>query len=146
MIELTLAELERFWAKVNKTDSCWLWTASTRMGYGAFKLRGTVFDSHRLIWLMANGPLDDGYEVCHKCNNRLCVRLDHLYAGTRSDNMQDSLKAGTFRTGRLSDEQVKQIRELNLKGIGTRKLSQYFPVSRTEVQKLVQGKTYKHVD
>lgn len=40
--------MERFWNKVNKEkeNECWLWKASTRAGYGAFKFNGKIIGAH----------------------------------------------------------------------------------------------------
>lgn len=72
--------MERFWSKVNKTPTCWLWTgAKSPSGYGKFRGdRGTVL-AHRWSWEKANGrttelPLD------HLCRTPSCVRPDHLEA------------------------------------------------------------------
>jgi len=33
-----------------------------------------------------------GFLVCHKCDNPSCIRPDHLFLGTASDNVQDSIR------------------------------------------------------
>ena len=90
---------ERFWDKVDippDPDGCWEWNAATRNGYGVIGRPGlpTVEYAHRWIFQKFHGPLDDGKEVCHSCNNRLCVNFTHLYQGTRSDNMKQCWRDG----------------------------------------------------
>ena len=80
---------ERFWAKVNKTDSCWLWTASVNRttGYGRFARRhGDGVDAHRFSYELAHGPIPAGLDVHHTCWVRHCVNPAHLEAATRAEN------------------------------------------------------------
>ncbi len=88
MIASTLAE--RFWAKVQKTNTCWLWLGSTRAGYGRmwFKAKGKKFSrsAPRLAWELTAGPIPQQIVVLHRCDNKLCVRPSHLFIGTQRDN------------------------------------------------------------
>lgn len=89
---------QRFWAKVNKTDSCWLWTAyRNRKGYGEFGMgghRGRMYLAHRVSWEMANGTIPDGMYVCHACDVPACVNPSHLWLGTATDNNRDMFAKG----------------------------------------------------
>jgi len=79
---------ERFWAKVQKTDDCWLWQASTvPLGYGQFYRDGRPIGAHRVSYELANGPVSHGFELDHLCRNPPCVRPDHLEAVTHRENL-----------------------------------------------------------
>lgn len=83
----------RFWAKVQKTDSCWLWTgARMPRGYGIFTIGSKVDGTHRNVyahrWLYERliGAVAPGFELDHLCRNPSCVRPDHLEVVTHKEN------------------------------------------------------------
>jgi hypothetical protein len=89
---------DRFWPKVNKTDGCWEWTGALMgKGYGAINeggRRGRMLHAHRVAWVLTRGPIPPGLFVCHHCDNMRCVRPDHLFVGTNSENMLDCSRKG----------------------------------------------------
>lgn len=90
----------RFWAKVEKTPTCWEWRGATVTGYGHISMGGVLGKirlAHRISWEMHNGPIPDGLHVCHRCDNPKCVRPDHLFLGTDLDNAQDRDAKGRSR-------------------------------------------------
>ncbi len=92
--------IERFWARVNKTDTCWLWMGSAvEDGYGVLGYRGKQVRTHRLSWELANGPIPAGLSVLHRCDTPACVNPDHLFVGTTQDNITDKVAKGRQAKG-----------------------------------------------
>jgi hypothetical protein len=89
----------RFWAQVQKTDGCWLWTGATVKGYGAFFANGKSIRAHRYSYQLHHGPIPSGKMVLHHCDTPACVRPDHIYAGTNLDNVRDAMQRGRTPTG-----------------------------------------------
>ncbi len=112
---------ERFWKKVDRTPTCWLWTACRKDGkYGFFCVSQERREySHRLSWELSFGAIPKGMSVLHKCDNVVCVRPDHLFLGTLADNNADMKAKGRHAYGersgraRLTTEDVKLIRVSN---------------------------------
>ena len=82
--------------RLDKTTSeCWLWTGAVNSkGYGNIGVEKKTKVVHRAYWEELCGQIPEGYYVCHKCDVPLCVNLDHLFLGTASDNIKDSVSKG----------------------------------------------------
>ncbi|MDP3703584.1 MAG: HNH endonuclease signature motif containing protein [Candidatus Omnitrophota bacterium] len=94
---------ERFVAMVDKSPGlgphgqCWEWRGGVNnQGYGQIGLgarsAGTAL-AHRVAWVVAHGEWPT-LNILHGCDNPRCVRLDHLFEGTQSDNMRDASAKG----------------------------------------------------
>ncbi len=165
-----LKEIEgAFRPHVRKTDNCWIWDnakPSSGEGYGYFYYNGTFFRAHRLAYVLATGHgIPRGFEICHSCDNRVCVRPSHLFLGTRSDNMRDASLKGKLKRSeahkkrigethsgeqnyfhRLTEAQVREIRSLNLPRYAQgryRDLARKYGVIPATISNVVKGRTWK---
>lgn len=75
-----LQAADRFWSKVEKTDTCWLWTSALDNGYGRFWVSGRSLLAHRVSYELSGLQIPDGMQLDHVCRNRACVNPgpDHL--------------------------------------------------------------------
>src|SRR6185312_2653179 len=128
---------ERFWPRVNKNGSipdhvpklgkCWIWTgAKATKGYGFFLL-GNIRRTNRASWFIHNGEIPKDIFVLHKCDNRLCVNLAHLFLGTANDNIMDCIQKGRHaRVAAYGENQgLHKLTESDVIQIRKSKLSQY---------------------
>lgn len=105
-----------FWSFVEKTDGCWIWRGSVNPvhGYGYYH-NGGDHRAHRYAFIEANGPIAESLVVCHQCDNKLCVRPDHLFVGTQADNRADCVTKGRHARGsrnsqaKLTEDQVRAL-------------------------------------
>lgn len=93
--------IDRFWAKVKDAHikgCCWLWQGYTKeSGHGLTTWLGKPIHAHRLAWILKRGELAPGLCVNHKCHNALCCNPNHMYVGTREQNMADRWGRTRFR-------------------------------------------------
>lgn len=81
---------ERFWAKVEKTNTCWRWIGHTNgFGYGLFKAHRRQYVAHRFSYELLVGPIPEGKVLDHTCFNKDCVNPSHVVVVTQSQNSEN---------------------------------------------------------
>lgn len=151
---------QKFYSKVNKKgpthpvlgDRCWVWTAGTMDGYGWFRTPTGNVRAHAYALILAGEAIPEGSLVCHRCNNRLCVRPSHLYLGDHQSNKADSMRAGTHVHGsrhpraRLTGNQVRSIRfRYWSPGETVRTLAARYAVSYRTISAILRGDVWSHI-
>ena len=150
---------DRFWEKVTKTENCWLWTGNrNRDGYGELgvaktpSLPGGLMRAHRLSWEIHYGPIPDKMDVLHTCDVPPCVRPDHLFLGSHTDNMKDMARKGRSNLGercplaKLRAVDIPTIRERYAQGDVTLSvLASEYGVTSGAVGQAVRRKSWRHI-
>ena len=146
----------RFWNKVNKTETCWIWRgAHSKFGHGRFKIKNHLFSPHRLVFEWFVGVIPNGMLVCHKCDVPACVRPEHLFLGTYTDNLKDAisknrrqipkpLKGEKSHLSKLTYNEVVRLRELNENSLLKKKeIASLFNISGRNFRDIAHYRTWK---
>lgn len=164
-----MALAEQFWRHVLTGPGCWEWTGARRRdGYGEMRRArrgtGSIVRVHRVAWTLAHGPIPEGLDVLHHCDNRACVKTEpderypdgHLWLGTDLDNHRDGMVKGRSATGdrhgththpglwrgerhgraRLTEDDVRRIRT-DRSGVTQTGLAASFGVSRRTIRSII---------
>ncbi len=138
----------------NDPESCWTWTGASYKGYGNILARGTSWKAHRLAYTLFIGPIPDGMDICHRCDNPPCCNPAHLFAGTTKENVRDSMEKGRFNIKRgerhgmakLTEDTVRQIRALYDAGtMSNLAIAERLGVHRQRVTSIGTRKTWRHL-
>lgn len=84
-----MTDIALFWAKVQKTDTCWFWTGAVQTnGYGCWSRDGKRVLTHRVAYVELVGPIPEGLQIDHLCRKRLCCNPAHLEPVTAGENIR----------------------------------------------------------
>lgn len=156
---------DRLWSRcIRQENGCLEWTGGTnRAGYGQIGrpgVRQRKMATHRAAWEVTHGPIPEGMNVLHRCDNPPCCDPAHLFLGTLSDNSRDCYAKGRRRVVReggrsgeahhaakLTTAQVAEIRRRYVRrrpggvppGCSQRELAAEFGVNPTAISRVVSG-------
>lgn len=171
-MKLNEKQIQDFWGRVNKTDSCWLWTGCKNgNGYGHLTVARRTLKAHRASWIIHHGEIPDGLQVHHNCpdgDNPSCVNPSHLWVGTQLENVADRESKGrgsllaaretmashpemrargeASGNARLTEGKVREIRRrYSAGGVLHRQLAVEFGVSKAAITFIISRKNWSHV-
>ena len=141
---------ERFWAYVDKSagpEACWPWMGGLRKGYGAFGVRkDLVVQAHRMAWELTHGPIPEGLNALHHCDNPPCCNPHpkHLFLGTFQDNTKDMYQKERHKNSHLNHADIRHIRQA--KGIQSAiMLASRFNVDRSTIYNIWNDRTWTDI-
>ena len=136
-------------------NDCWIWRNSNKKtGYGILNYQGKAISAHRYSYQLFVGEIPEKLEICHKCDNRRCVNPEHLFLGSKSENMQDAIKKGRFSNGenhyqaKLTENQVREIRNLrqDKPWLSYREIGECYGLSTESIYGICKRRTWKHIE
>ena len=140
---------------LDEATGCLEWVGNRgARGYGVIRMGEAPYRSrytHRVAWELAHGPVPEGLFVCHRCDNRICCNVEHLFVGSAADNSGDMVSKGRQAYGSavhnayLSDAEVAAMRALRDQGWTYERLAKRFGTSSRNVGSICRGESWRHV-
>lgn len=165
----------RLMIRIEKKGECWEWNRYVgERGYALLSYQGKMHNAHRLSYQIFKGNIPENLFVCHTCDNRKCINPDHLWLGTRRENIQDASKKGRLPggpghkpspdviekllksrkpfpngeqhpTSKLKKEDIIHIRKLLDEGIKQTDIAKKFNVCSGVISQIKHKRTWSHV-
>ena len=149
----TIAEsFDEHWVEDPDTG-CYIWQRGRkgkeaclgpRHGYGCFRLNGRTVAAHKFAYEREYGPIKSGLQVRHQCHVTVCVNPAHMKVGTNQQNVDDKIAAGR-QPSKLTENTVRQIKLLVMRGWRFYQLADYYKIVIATVQDIAHERTWKHV-
>jgi len=141
---------------------CWLWLGAEKgNGYGNVRHGRKNITAHRAAYEAAFGEIPARMDVCHKCDTRQCINPDHLFLGTRTENMRDAKRKMRLSSGarhsalicgeksgsaKLVVSQVEAIRRAANDGAAPKDLADVAGVSVDNIRRIIRRDAWKEID
>lgn len=140
------------------SSGCWEWNRaiSTGTGYGNISVGGMQIGAHRASYIAHYGEIANCLCVCHRCDNRKCINPEHLFLGTKLENIQDAKAKGRLRPhrfangerhnkGKLSEREVIEILVLIASRNSRRSIAARYGVNPSSIWQIASGKSWKYI-
>lgn len=117
-------------------------------GYGFIKIKGQNCLTHRVSWEINNGPIPEGLCVLHKCDNPPCINPEHLFLGTKQDNMNDCIRKGRAKKSfgdkhpnvKVKDSVLPEIIKERGSGVRVVDLVRKYGLKKSQIYNILNGK------
>lgn len=132
-------------------DGCHICTSHTISvyGYPQYHENGKTHNLHRYLFLKEHGPIEKGYVIRHRCDQRLCINLEHLEKGTIAENSKDMFERGRNPKGEKHGMAIlseNQVRAIFASDKPYAELAVDYGVSRNTIYDIKSGKTWNHLN
>ena len=147
---MTLAEKRSLSRCRVEPNLCVVWTGPrNNLGYGKVAQGdGTGRFVHRVAWARYHGPIPEDMCVLHRCDNPPCFNLDHLFLGTRRENLEDMTRKGRrshgegHGTAKLTDAIMREILRSSASNMS---FARRLGVSSSVIDDIKNRRTWRHV-
>ena len=137
-----------------------MWNGAVASGYGTIRWGNRMMGAHVVSFLLSGRTPGVGQQVLHTCDIKLCVRPDHLWAGTQRENMDDMLGKGRqshhppaipFGKGetnigaKITTETARLVKQMHRDGARQADIMRATGVTRANVWAIVHGLSWTHI-
>jgi HNH endonuclease len=151
---------EQLYSRTKKKEGplptlCVIWTGAHAKGYGQIKWNGKTYGTHRLAWELEHGSIPKGWCICHHCDERACIEVDHLWLDTYQANNDDMARKGRRvivagegnGQSRLTERQAGEVKWLALEGrLSQSAIGARYGVVRGTVRDIKSGRIWSRVE
>lgn len=137
---------------IREEGECLIWLGwADKAGYGKVKYEGKLWLVHRLAWYTEKNKSIKGINILHHCDNPPCLKIEHLFEGSHSDNLKDCWDKGrrekshegeTHPSAKLSANEVIAILSDNRTHTA---IAKEYGVSRPAISLIKERKNWRHV-
>lgn len=141
------------WSFYEPMSGCQIWFGCVNQLNGRPVIRTNSKNklAYRCAWELEFGEIPGKLLVCHKCDNKLCINVKHLFLGTHQENSNDAILKGRTSRGvkhpwaKLSEADVHKIRELYAAGLYQKDIGKLYNVTQANVFEITSRKTWSHI-